>query len=104
MIIYYSKQICLAQPISFDCFNCSYRNPFIYFNWLVLSLTSYDSFISLKISRYRQCLGYLLKYSWKIDTVNLFIRERNFKEPSMVREHFDHNVLSERQCRAFNDF
>ena len=27
---------------------------------------------------------YLLKYSWKIDKVNLFIRERKFNELSMV--------------------
>ena len=34
----YLKQICLAHPLSFECFYCSYRNSFLYFYLLSLQL------------------------------------------------------------------
>ena len=42
--INYPKLICLANPLSFECLYCSYRNSFLYFYWI--SCCSISSFVN----------------------------------------------------------
>ena len=43
----YPKQICLAHPLSFECFHCSSRNTVLYFIGFTFPLTSFIRFALL---------------------------------------------------------